>query len=236
MLAAVDSVAQASGLPRDKPEACPTRSGSKSYHSFLKTRCLHPIWDLMRHVSPNSLRRWNRVHTGWAIGLVAASVPLRRLTWGADAGLHTELETVATVLALIVGAMALVRYYTAKSLSYLLLGTGFLGAALLDGFHAWISLEYCASCTPSDPQDLIAWSGVSSPIFLSLLMCARLLASKAEWVHPEGNRIRDQRIYLGVGALIVAIFAIFLSVRLPRPTGRPSWLRDSSLASRRQAP
>ena len=34
------------------------------------------------------------------------------------------------------GALALVRYYTKKSSAYLYIGSGFIGAGLLDAYHA----------------------------------------------------------------------------------------------------
>ena len=46
------------------------------------------------------------------------------------------MEIAATILALIVGVMALVRFYSKKNSTILFVGAGFLGTAMLDGYHA----------------------------------------------------------------------------------------------------
>jgi len=173
---------------------------------------------------PNGARRKLWAYAAWAIVLAAASVPLCHLSWTGDAWLHTVLETIATVLAFIVGAMALVRYYTRKSVAYLLLGTAFLGAGLLDGFHALVTSPICARCTPSSLQDLIPWSGVIARIFLSLVMCGRLFAANAERLASDHRRIRERTVYVGMGASILVTFAFFLWVPLP-----PAYLSASPI-------
>lgn len=77
----------------------------------------------------------------------------------------------ATLLSFFVGVIALVRYYSQKTLSYLILGTGFLGASLLDGYHTVVTSSLCGGCTPSLFSALIPWTGVVSRLFLSMLMC-----------------------------------------------------------------
>src|SRR5271167_3153482 len=141
---------------------------------------------------PNHVLRRSMAFATLSVGLAAGSIPLHQLAWTGDAWIHTVCETIATVLAFTVGAMALVRYYTRKSLSYLLLGTAFLGAGLLDGFHALVTSPSCAHCTPSLLEDLVAWSGSIPPMFLSLLMCGRLFASNAERLQEEQNRIKER--------------------------------------------
>ncbi|MCH8331052.1 MAG: hypothetical protein IH946_06690, partial [Bacteroidetes bacterium] len=49
------------------------------------------------------------------------------------------MEGIATLLALVVGTMALVRFYSKKNNTFLFIGTGFLGTALLDGYHAIVT-------------------------------------------------------------------------------------------------
>ena len=78
-------------------------------------------------------------------------------TWLGDNHLHTLVETIATLLAFMVGVMALVRYYSKKDNTFLLIGTGFLGTAFLDGYHAVVTSHYFAQYLPSDLSSLIPW-------------------------------------------------------------------------------
>ncbi len=69
--------------------------------------------------------------------LVAGSILLRRnLVWDTDSTTHTISEATATLLAFIIGGLALVRYYSRKQIIFLFIGCGFLGAGLLDLNHA----------------------------------------------------------------------------------------------------
>src|SRR5580704_3508562 len=166
---------------------------------------------------PNHVLTRSMAFAALSVGLAAGSIPLHQLAWTADAWIHTVFETIATVLAFAVGAIALVRYYTWKSLSYLLLGTAFLGAGLLDGFHDVVTSPLCPHSSPSSLEDLVAWSGFIPRMFLSLLMCGRLFASNTEQHHERENRIKEGRVYWGVGACFLVVFLVFLLFPLPPP-------------------
>ena len=64
---------------------------------------------------------------GLFVALFLGYFLLRDSNWQGTAELHTQMETVATFLALFVGVMALVRFYNKKTSVYLFIGTGFLG-------------------------------------------------------------------------------------------------------------
>jgi signal transduction histidine kinase/DNA-binding response OmpR family regulator len=150
-----------------------------------------------------------------SVTLLLSDVALFRNKWRSTAELHTLLEATATQMALITGAMALVRYYTKKSSAFLLLGSGFLGAALLDAYHTIITSSFLVGRTPSALSALTPWSGATSRIFLSLLMCASLMP----W---EGKKRRlDRRaeviVYTLVGIWCVLNFLCFAALRLPNP-------------------
>ncbi len=72
------------------------------------------------------------------------------------------MESVATILALVIGAMALVRFYSRKNNTFLFIGTAFLGTALLDGYHAIVTSTYFVPFLPSGVAVLIPWSWVAS--------------------------------------------------------------------------
>jgi hypothetical protein len=48
---------------------------------------------------------------------------MRNSTWRGSTELHTLMETVATLLALFVGVVSLVRFYTKKNNTFLFVGT-----------------------------------------------------------------------------------------------------------------
>ena len=93
--------------------------------------------------------------------LTAAAPLVSRLTWRANGEFHTFLEVIATQLALTTGAIALVRYYAKRSGMFLLIGVGFLGAGLLDAYHALITSSFMAGRTPSALSALTCTTGIS---------------------------------------------------------------------------
>jgi PAS domain S-box-containing protein len=148
--------------------------------------------------------------------LLLGSIPAHRSGWQGNAELHTLFEIVATVLQFVTGAMALVRYYTKKSHMFLLLGSGFLGGAFLDGYHAAATSSFFGALVPAALSTLTPWSGVMSRVFMSLLMCASVLAWKREALRP-GHRTRESLVYLAVGTATIVSFILFALVWLPPP-------------------
>src|ERR1700676_869265 len=147
--------------------------------------------------------------------LLLADLPLYRSTWRGNAELHTVMEAIATFMALVTGAMALVRYYTKKSVAFLLLGSGYLGAGLHDGYHAILTSSFLVGHMPSSLAALTPWSGVNSRIFLSLLMYASVLTWKGDRQRLEPNKKTEFIVYLAVGIWTALSFFCFAVVPLP---------------------
>jgi len=171
----------------------------------------------MEGLRPNRARGRSLVYAVLTLVLLLGAIPAHRSAWQGTAELHTLFETIATLLGFVTGAMALVRYYTKKSGMFLLLGSGFLGGALLDGYHAVITSSFFAGHAPSALSSLTPWSGVMSRVFMSLLMCASVVAWKREMRKPSEGRIKEGLVYLLVGTWTMASFVFFAMVQLPPP-------------------
>ena len=170
----------------------------------------------MEGLRPSRARGRSLIYVFLTLFLLLGSVSAHRSAWQGNAELHTIFETIATVLQFVTGAMALVRYYTKKSGMFLLLGSGFLGGAFLDGYHALATSSFSAGLIPSALSTLTPWSGVMSRVFMSLLMCASVVAWKREASRP-GDRVKDSLVYLLVGTATIVSFILFALVWLPPP-------------------
>src|SRR5579872_5754713 len=171
----------------------------------------------------NPAPRRNLVYAALLVSLLAVRVPLGHLRWAGNAELHTVLETVATLVALIVGVLALVRYYSRKSGAYLILGSGFLGAALLDGYHVVITSSLGGACSASSLAALILWTGTLARFFLSVWLCASLFLCRREACDQREEWNRERAVYLLVAGWALASFAFFLWMPLP-PAYQLQWL------------
>jgi methyl-accepting chemotaxis protein len=141
---------------------------------------------------------------------------LRTSTWTGSAELHTLMEVAATLLALLVGVMALVRFYSRKTNLFLFVGTGFLGTGFLDGYHGVVSSTWFRGYLPSELGSLIPWSWIASRLFLSIFLWISWLAWKRETRLGAAGRIREGSIYAAAIALTLGSFVFFAFVPLPR--------------------
>lgn len=167
--------------------------------------------------SPETVTR----RRAWVYVLVAtvlvASTPLvRSVSWDGSAELHTLMETAATLLALVVWVMALVRFYSKPTSTLLLIGAGFLGTASLDGYHTIVTSTWFASSFPSIPSSLIPWSWIASRLFLSVLLAFSWFAWKRESRFNVVSPIRQAPVYIGVALFAVTSFIFFAFIPLPR--------------------
>ena len=147
----------------------------------------------------------------WAtgIGLTVVFAAFADRGWQGGAGLHTNLEIIATLLASIIGAMALARFYSKRENSFLFLGCGFLGTAFLDGYHAMVTSEAVQAYMPSAMASLAPWSWSASRYFLSILIVLSWLASLRGRRLDEAPRTGDTAVYLGTAVVIVAFVLVF---------------------------
>ncbi len=160
-------------------------------------------------------RRRRFAYVAMVAALFFAYLYLRDSTWLGNSQLHTLMETVATVLSLAVGSLALVRYYSKKDNTFLFIGTGFVATAFLDGYHAVVSSSHFIALFPSTPPSLIAWSWFASRIFLSLLLWLSWLFWRREDRLGAAGLISEKLVYGVVTALALACFAVVAFVPMP---------------------
>ena len=147
--------------------------------------------------------------------LFFAYLYLRDSTWQGSGQLHTLMETVATVLALAVGSLALVRYYSKKDNTFLFIGTGFIATAFLDGYHAVISSSGFIESFPSFSPAHIAWSWFASRIFLAVLLWLSWLSWRREVRLGAAGRVSEYFVYMTVTTLAFAFFAVVEFLPMP---------------------
>jgi PAS domain S-box-containing protein len=155
--------------------------------------------------------------------LVGGSVLLRgNFVWDTGSDTHTVLEAIATVLAFIIGGLALVRYYSRKQITFLFIGCGFLGAGLLDLNHALITSDiYVTARTAVEPAlrpgDLDAWSWIAERVFLSLFLFVSLLAWRQE-VRDEGRAEALPEAWIYGNALLMTLLSLLFFEWVPLGT------------------
>jgi anti-anti-sigma regulatory factor len=161
-------------------------------------------------------RRRVGAYIGLFIALLLGYLLILQAPWQGNAQLHTLMEAVTTFVALVVGILALVRFYSQKNNTFLFIGGGFLGAALLDGYHTVVTSTFISSWLPSNLPSLAPWSWMSSRLFLSILLFVSWLAWRREVRLGAAGQVGERIVYLLVGILTLLSFLFFSFVPLPR--------------------
>ena len=150
-----------------------------------------------------------------AVLFMGASL-FRRFPLADDEGRHVIWEFVSTTLALMVGSLSLVRYYSKKQDTFLFIGTGFLGAGVLNGYHAVMtSVLVGGGATGLQTADSAAWTWTASRLFLSLFLFATVFL----WSKEEGfqeDRINERWVFAMAAILTVVVFLFFSALGFPR--------------------
>jgi len=156
--------------------------------------------------TPTQVQKRIATYIALFVALFVGYLWLREVTWQGSKQLHTLMEIVASVLAFLVGAMALVRFHSKKDNTFLFIGTGFLGTGLLDAYHTIVTSTFFDIYFPSPPPSLIPWSWIASRFFLSLLLWLSWVFWQREEKLGEAGKVSERAVYFGTGVLTLASF------------------------------
>lgn len=141
---------------------------------------------------------------------------LQQSLWKGTQDLHTFAEVFALTLSFFVGIIALIRYYSKKTVLFLFVAVGFLGASFLDGYHAFVTASIFSDLFPSTLPSLTSWSWLGSRIFLAASMFLAWVFFVFESKNKNKEGISDKFVFL-TGAVFLGIATLFfIFVPLPR--------------------
>ena len=175
---------------------------------------------------------------GFAIAFIvlgALFFAVRSSSWLGSKEIHTLMESTSTLMAAVVGVLALLRFHARRDMVVLLIGTGFFGTAMLDGYHAVVTSQWFDQLLPSPPPHLIPWSWNASRTFLSAMMLLSWWVWHEEHQSGRRTRLNEWTVYGVSVGLTLASFIFFAFAPLPRayypelPLGRPEELVSAAL-------
>ncbi len=154
------------------------------------------------------------IYVSIAMLLLSTGYLVRGFGWQGSVTLHTVIETAATLLAFFVGILALIRYISQEDIKFLYIGSGFVGTAMLDAYHAVVTSAYFLPLMPTEYSQLVPWSWSASRLFLSLLMCVSWVLSVKHENNPNFI-IKTKHIFFATGLATVSCFMIFTVLPMP---------------------
>ncbi|MDH5301854.1 MAG: PAS domain S-box protein [Gammaproteobacteria bacterium] len=144
----------------------------------------------------------------WSVPVFFAAVGLSTHTsdWQSDSQPHVVLESMAMVVAMVVGGVSLMLYHTRHQAFFLLVGCGFFAAGLLDGYHAVVASSWAMDMTPSRVEAIVTWSWLASRTML-----AALFVYAAYWLINEKKteKYQSNKVYVSVVVLTLACIVLF---------------------------
>lgn len=137
--------------------------------------------------------------------------------WRGGPELHTLMEVVSAIVALMAGALALARYFTRRSIRFLFLGCALFGAAFLDSAHAVVTSELMATYVPSAPTEIIPWSWSVSRFYFAFVLLLGIVLE----IHLTGARRaeiigRERFVFLSASVVCFLCLIVYLTVDLPK--------------------
>jgi PAS domain S-box-containing protein len=148
------------------------------------------------------------VYVGVVVAAIAAHFALRDTGWRRAPELHLFLEVVASLVALMVTKIALVRYYSRPTDRFLLLGVAFLGTGLLDGYHGLAGSGLLGDGSHALEMAAQSWGWIASRLFLAIFVVATIFIVR---VRPAVKQL-DRRLVFGGAAVLFLSFLGLLSL------------------------
>ena len=155
------------------------------------------------------------------LGLLGIFALTRSIQWHSDGYVHTVIETIATLLALMVGSVAWIRYKSRPSNTDLFLAAAFIGTAMLDCYHAVVTAPWLAADFVSSSATLIPWSWMASRLFLSIMLFMTWWAGRRERRLGAAGKIAVSAVVWGTALFTLSCFLFFAFTPLP-PAYYPS--------------
>jgi two-component system sensor kinase FixL len=150
--------------------------------------------------------------------------------WQGSAYGQTLMEAVATLLAVMVGTTALLRYYSNRDNATLIIAAGFMGTALLDGYHFIITSVWFRSYFPQYLDSLSLWSEFAPRVFLAAYICLSVLIQRREQRLGRAIQVNERDVYTTTVGLVLLCFLFSIWVPLPRAYYTGLFSRPQELA------
>jgi PAS domain S-box-containing protein len=132
---------------------------------------------------------------------------------------HLTIEVGSVVLAAVLGALALARFYARRQRIFVFIGTGFLATGVLDAVHAFVSSDLLGGSGLAVSADVAAWTWLQARVFLSLFLSLSAFGA----LDDDGREIHERRVYTVALVLTAAVLLVFGLAPTPRAV-HPGWL------------
>ncbi len=146
---------------------------------------------------------------------IIGAVMLSGTQWQTSAYTHTTVEAAATLLAALIGIIAVTRYCARRNGAVLLIAGGFLGTAAINCYHTAITSEAFIARLQSNVGDLMAISDMAVQQFFAIVLLASAMARPAAQAKAASLHMRFWLPRAAVMLLVVCAFASTYLFDLP---------------------
>jgi signal transduction histidine kinase len=150
-----------------------------------------------------------------ALVLLAGPFFIYKWGWPADPAQYQSREDVDAFLALAIGILGLLRYYTRRDKSYFFVGLGFLGTACLEILSVNIYPLFIPREWPADALRKLPWSWFAAHCYLGVYFFLSWWTVRREVVSLPRIALDEKKIYLYSLLSVLGFYLVFSCWPLP---------------------
>lgn len=155
------------------------------------------------------------VYIATIVFAIVGAVHFTGTQWQSSAYAHTTGESAATLLAALIGIIAVMRYCARRNGAVLLIAGGFLGTAALNSYHTAITSELFIARMQSNVGDLMAMSDMAVRQFFAIVLLASAMARSADQTKADARRTRFWLPRACVMVAAILAFALTYTIDIP---------------------
>ena len=155
--------------------------------------------------NPHRTMRRSMVYLVYLAVLLGVSVSFSRFSWLDMDFNHAVLET-GTIL---IGLLALARYYTKNEGKILIIGAGLLGAGMLDTFHIVSYSQTFSGALHRSAPETVLWSFEISRLYLSVMFVLSWLDWQMKLSAHGFTRAAEIKVYVFASLLMLGCGLLF---------------------------
>lgn len=155
------------------------------------------------------------VYFATAIFAIVGAFYFSGTQWQSSAYSHTTSEAAATLLAALIGIIAVTRYCARRNGGVLLIAGGFLGTAALNSYHTVITSEAFIARLQSNVGDLMAISDMAVQQFFALVLLAGAMTRPACLTEAAARQTSFWLPRACVMIIVVCAFTLTYFIDLP---------------------
>jgi signal transduction histidine kinase len=148
--------------------------------------------------------------------LLAGPFFIHQWGWFSDPSKYQSSEDVYSLLALVIGVLGLLRYYTRRDKPYFFVGVGFLGTACLELLSTDIYQSFASGEWNNDASQRLPWSWFATRCYLGVYLFLSWWVGRRDVSSLPRIGLNEKQLYLYSLLALLSSYLVFFYWPLPK--------------------